>query len=533
MSLSIANSTKGCCVLGFLLLANHLQGAVPAAPSGVSASDGTFTDRIRVTWTPVPNADGTSSAAQFNHPDGVAVDRTGNVFVTDWENSTIRKITPAGVVTVVTDLSDINVDSAGNMYVTNPLENRILKGTPLVPNRYTLIRDVNIPYFEWLRAEPPPDADGKYAAGSVVTLTATAGSMGSIIYRFQSWSGDLTGNANPTTIVMDSDKAVTAVFEPAIVPPIMSLDEALNVPGWSFQAPIEHGRYAWSIGQWTVDTQTSHDGQASAVGNCANFANDQYTSKLLTTITGPGMLSYWTSGSGYLVLQVGNYVFDYYQQESPAAWTRREVPIPPGPVTLTWQPEAAAIQSSAIARLDELAWQPAPPGGPTLMFDPAVIVVPAGLEANLRVSVRGQDLTNFHWYHLRHNLTLPVGVFSLPPGTEPLHLLAEFNEDTIHFSRVTEADSGYYLVTAQLEGGATTCSDLCKLNVVNIPALQVQSTAPGQWQVVWSDAGQGMRLQRTRTLRSTDWQSIPGTEITNRFPVLFEDSPVFFRLAKP
>jgi hypothetical protein len=49
----------------------------------------------------VGSADGTGAAASFNSPQGVATDSTGNVYVTDTDNHTVRKITPAGVVTTV------------------------------------------------------------------------------------------------------------------------------------------------------------------------------------------------------------------------------------------------------------------------------------------------------------------------------------------------------------------------------------------------------------------------------------------------
>lgn len=47
------------------------------------------------------SVDGVGNAARFNNPAGVAVDATGNVYVSDYGNHTLRQITPAGAVTTL------------------------------------------------------------------------------------------------------------------------------------------------------------------------------------------------------------------------------------------------------------------------------------------------------------------------------------------------------------------------------------------------------------------------------------------------
>jgi sugar lactone lactonase YvrE len=84
------------------------------------------------------SANGAGTGAQFNSPSGLAFDNNGNLFVSDTGNSTIREITPTGVVSTFAGIagsSGFADGAAGGAQFSSPL------GLAIAPNGAVYVAD--------------------------------------------------------------------------------------------------------------------------------------------------------------------------------------------------------------------------------------------------------------------------------------------------------------------------------------------------------------------------------------------------------
>jgi hypothetical protein len=186
---------------------------------------------------------------------------------------------------------------------------------------------------------------GSYASGTTVTLTAVPAAGSS----FSGWSGALTGTANPTTLLMNADKSVTASFATSSTTYTLSVTPAtggsvtLNPPGGVYAAGTSVTLTAvpasgYRFGAW--------GGALSGTQNPTTLVVD--SSKTITATFIPQyQVSVSRTGSGSVVLSPSGGVYD-------AGTVVTVTAVPDNPVAsfLGWSGDLTGTQSPTTLLVD-------------------------------------------------------------------------------------------------------------------------------------------------------------------------------------
>ena len=251
---------------------------------------------------------------------------------------------------------------------------------------------------------------------------------------------------------------------------------ALGTTGWNWSTSGDAG--------WFTENAYTHDGLSAAQSGAVT--NGQ-TSRLQTTITGPGTLSFWWttlddySGFG-LEFDVDGYYHAGTSSDNGYWWQETGVTIPPGQHTLSWTAYGGANLTN-VGFLDEVSFStnylPILSSGPvdgTVPNASFSYTIPVKLGSNtvLVAQVAGNPAPTIRWYH--YNV-----------------LLTNVTTATLTITNTQFADAGNYQLTASNYLGVVSSSsvylkvyqdtDLQPLSLTIPPVVSSSAVIPIVWQV--------------------------------------------------
>ncbi|MBM3879389.1 MAG: hypothetical protein FJ387_06670 [Verrucomicrobia bacterium] len=250
------------------------------------------------------------------------------------------------------------------------------------------------------------------------------------------------------------------------------LDVALETPGWTWTN-------AGFVG-WFGQTNVTHDGvDAAQSGPITHVEYGQFITVMETTVTGPGVLSFWWKVScerDYDVLGLLVNMELRALATGEQDWEQRAFTLPEGPVSLIWayRKDESGLAGLDAAWVDEIRWITNASLAPAILRQSGDQTVGLGGPGGFEVEVLGSWPLFYQWHF---------------NGTA----LAGATNAELTWSSVTPSQHGAYFVVVSNAAG-TVVSTTATL-VVSVPLAEALNT-PGR---LWSTGGQAPWFGQTAT----------------------------------
>ena len=163
------------------------------------------------------SSDGAGSSARFNYPHGAKLDAEGNIYIADDMNCTIRRVTPEGLVTTIAGLPGpsswgdgtgrnarfsqvrgVAVDRWGNLYVTDYDNHTIRKGWSATASEPPVIT-----------VQPQSQT---VVGGTNLLLAVGAGGTGLFCYQWWFAGAPMPGQTNDTLSLISVQRTNTGIY---------------------------------------------------------------------------------------------------------------------------------------------------------------------------------------------------------------------------------------------------------------------------------------------------------------------------------
>lgn len=219
------------------------------------------------------SADGVTGVGKFNNPVGLAIDSAGNLYVADEINSTIRKITPAGIMSTIAGVTGatgnvdgpaatatfgeakgLAIDAAGNVYIADSGNHSVRKISPAGVVS-TVVKITN--GYGWLNGICVDPSGNLYVSDGLPDTSIGPVTGGQVIYKI-SPSGVLTIFAGQLGVAGASDGAATAA--------------QFNGP-WGVAADGAGNIYVADANNSTIRLITPSGTVATVAGSASSLAN--------------------------------------------------------------------------------------------------------------------------------------------------------------------------------------------------------------------------------------------------------------------